>query len=66
MQRVLSCRTSTQVKEQTVRMGRGPAYRPAQAVRGMGYEIGVGIVIARDPLLGPGRALFSASGSYRG
>jgi hypothetical protein len=29
-------------------------------------EIGVGIAIARDPLLGPGRALISASGSYRG
>jgi hypothetical protein len=29
-------------------------------------EIGVGIAIARDPLLGPGRALVSASGSYRG
>ena len=29
-------------------------------------EIGVGIVIAHDPLLGPGRALVSASGSYRG
>src|ERR1017187_2060182 len=28
--------------------------------------IGVGIAIARDPLLGPGRALVSASGSYRG
>jgi hypothetical protein len=27
--------------------------------------IGVGIVIARDPLHGPGRALLSASGSYR-
>jgi hypothetical protein len=26
--------------------------------------IGVGIVIAHDPLLGPGRALISASGSY--
>jgi hypothetical protein len=31
-----------------------------------GFEIGVGIAIARDPLLGPGRALISASGSYRG
>lgn len=31
-----------------------------------GFEIGVGIAIARDPLLGPGRALASASGSYRG
>jgi hypothetical protein len=30
------------------------------------FEIGVGIAIARDPLLGPGRALISASGSYRG
>jgi hypothetical protein len=28
--------------------------------------IGVGIVIAHDPLLGPGRALISASGSYLG
>ena len=28
------------------------------------FEIGVGIAIARDPLLGPGRALVSASGSY--
>ena len=28
--------------------------------------LGVGIAIARDPLLGPGRALVSASGSYRG
>lgn len=27
--------------------------------------IGVGIAIARDPLHGPGRALISASGSYR-
>jgi len=27
-------------------------------------EIGVGIVIARDPLPRPGRALVSASGSY--
>jgi hypothetical protein len=26
--------------------------------------IGVGIVIAHDPLHGPGRALISASGSY--
>ena len=31
-----------------------------------GGEIGVGIAIARDPLLGPGRALVSASGSYLG
>jgi hypothetical protein len=31
-----------------------------------GSKIGVGIAIARDPLLGPGRALASASGSYRG
>ena len=28
--------------------------------------IGVGIVIAHDPLHGPGRALVSASGSYLG
>jgi hypothetical protein len=28
------------------------------------FAIGVGIVIAHDPLLGPGRALVSASGSY--
>src|SRR5215472_9255832 len=27
--------------------------------------IGVGIVVAHDPLHGPGRALISASGSYR-
>jgi hypothetical protein len=27
--------------------------------------IGVGIVITHDPLLGSGRALVSASGSYR-
>jgi len=28
-------------------------------------SIGVGVVLAHDPLLGPGRALLSASGSYR-
>jgi hypothetical protein len=28
------------------------------------HEIGVGIGTARDPLIGPGRALVSASGSY--
>ncbi len=27
-------------------------------------SIGVGIVMTHDPLLGPGRALVSASGSY--
>jgi hypothetical protein len=30
------------------------------------FSIGVGIVIAHDPLHGPGRALVSASGSYLG
>jgi hypothetical protein len=41
---------------------------PSLGPRGSGgrrvTEIGVGIAIARDPLLGPGRALVSASGSY--
>ena len=35
------------------------------ALRNRVNEIGVGIAISRDPLLGPGRALISASGSYR-
>jgi hypothetical protein len=39
MQRVLSCRTSTQVKEQTVRMGRGPVRFPTPVLLGQINEI---------------------------
>jgi hypothetical protein len=45
-----------------------PLDAPCSQMRGVGKSqllIGVGIVIAHDPLHGPGRALISASGSYR-
>jgi hypothetical protein len=50
---------------QQARCARADAVHPASFLF-LEDEIGVGIAIARDPLLGPGRALISASGSYRG
>jgi hypothetical protein len=40
--------------------------REVGGVRARQFAVGVGIVIAHDPLHGPGRALVSASGSYLG
>jgi hypothetical protein len=69
--RCCGCRSARQLNcnslDSTLRTALASFYVSDTGVFDWGdFEIGVGIVIAYDPLLGPGRALVSASGSYLG